>query len=177
MSLHTSYRYQVPGAGCKLQLFRLQNARSCSRRRIALGCFLCGSASKIRFVFFDPKNESICLCSSNMHSMTGFFSISESDDPRRQILAQNPATWAIRFSNRKMAWSLNSICYPRQQAAAERSMSWMVTQLDSDVTSRPMRSRRAARLSVVRLLSVGAGSGLDTKRSTLGAHVSVDRYS
>ena len=89
--------------------------------------------------------------------MTGFFSISESDDPRRQILAQNPATWAIRFSNRKMAWSLNSICYPRQQAAAERSMSWMVTQRYSDVSSRLTRGRRAARLSVATLQTAGAG--------------------
>ena len=52
-------------------------------------------------------------------------------------------------------------------------MSWMATQLDSDVASRPTRSRRAARLCVARLQSAGAGSGLDTKRSALVAHLSV----
>ena len=71
-----------------------------------------------------------------------------------------------------MARSLNSTYYPRQQAAAERSMSWMVTKLDSDVASRPTRSRRAERLSVARpQQSVGAGSGLDTNRSAHGAHL------
>ena len=87
-----------------------------------------------------------------------------------------PRILAIRFSNRKMAWSLNSRCYPRQQAAAEQSMSWMVTQLYSDVASHPTRSRRAARLSVARLQPAGAGSGLETKGGALGAHLSVDTY-
>ena len=86
-----------------------------------------------------------------------------------------PDDWGINFFNRKMAWSLNSICYPRQRAAAE-SMSWMMTQLCSDVASRPTRSRRATRLSVARLQSTGAGSGLETKRPALGAHLSVDTY-
>ena len=43
------------------------------------------------------------------------------------------------------------------------------TQRYSDVASHPTRSRRAARLPVVRLQSAGAGSGLETKRSALGA--------
>ena len=43
-------------------------------------------------------------------------------------------------------------------------MSWMVTQLYSDVASRPTRGRS---LSVTRLQSVGAGSGLETNRSAL----------
>ena len=75
-----------------------------------------------------------------------------------------------------MAWALNSRWYPRQQVAAERPVSWMVTQLDSDVASRPTRSRREARLSVARLQSAGAGSGLETKRSALGTHLFVDTY-
>ena len=45
-------------------------------------------------------------------------------------------------------------------------MSWMVTQLYSDVASRPTRSRRAAVLSVTGLQPAGAGSGLDTKRTS-----------
>ena len=68
------------------------------------------------------------------------FSIGEIDGQSRQILAQNPTTWAIRFSNRKITWSLKSRCYPRQQGAAERSMSWMVTQLFSEVASHPTRT-------------------------------------
>ena len=76
-----------------------------------------------------------------------------------------------------MAWSPNSRCYARQQAAAERSMSWVVTQPDSDVASRPTQRRRAAHPSLARPQSPGAGSGLDTKRSALGAYLSVDTYS
>ena len=57
-------------------------------------------------------------------------------------------------------------------------MSWMVTQLYSDVASRPTRGRRAAHLSVARLQSAAAGSNLlEAKRSVLGAHFSVDTYS
>ena len=55
-------------------------------------------------------------------------------------------------------------------------MSWMVTQLYSDVASRPTLGRRAARLSAARLQSAGAGSGEDTKRSALSAHLSMDTY-
>ena len=47
----------------------------------------------------------------------------------------------------------------------------------SDVASHPPRSRQAARLSVAKLQSAGAGSGLEAKRSALGAHLSVDTYS
>ena len=73
-----------------------------------------------------------------------------------------------------MTWSLKSRCYPQQQAAAERSMSRMVTQLHSDVASRPTHNRRAARLSVARLQSAGAGSGLDIKgRTSLRGYVLV----
>ena len=74
-----------------------------------------------------------------------------------------------------MVWSPASICYTRKQAAAERSMSRMVTQLLSDVASSPTRSWRSARLSVVRRQSAGAGPGLKTKRSLLGAHLSVPK--
>ena len=58
-------------------------------------------------------------------------------------------------------------------------MSWMVTQLYSVVASRPTRGQRAAHLSVARLQqqSSGAGLGLETKRSALGVHLSVDTYS
>ena len=52
----------------------------------------------------------------------------------------------------------------------------MVTQLYGDVASRPTRCRRTACLSVARLQSAGAGSSLDTKRSALGAHLSVDTW-
>ena len=55
-------------------------------------------------------------------------------------------------------------------------MSWKVTQLYSDVASRPTLGRRAARPSVARLQSPGAGSGLETKRSALGTHLFVDAY-
>ena len=55
-------------------------------------------------------------------------------------------------------------------------MSWMVTKRFSDVASRPTLERRAARPSVARLQSPGAGSGLETKRSALGTHLSVDTY-
>ena len=48
------------------------------------------------------------------------------------------------FSNRKMSWSLNTRCCQRHQVAAERSMSWMVTQLYSDAASRPTSGRLAA---------------------------------
>ena len=82
----------------------------------------------------------------------------------------------FRFENptAQVAWSLTSRCYPRQRAAAERSMSWMVTQLYRDVASHPTRSRPAARLSVARPQSAGAGSALETKRGAIDAHLSVD---
>ena len=54
-------------------------------------------------------------------------------------------------------------------------MSWTVThQLYTDVASNPARGRRAAHLSVARLQSAGAGWGLETKRSALGALLPVD---
>ena len=62
-------------------------------------------------------------------------------------------------------------------AAAGQSMTWMATPLYSNVASRQTRSRRAASLSVARLQSAGTISGLETKRSALGAHLSVDTYS
>ena len=45
-----------------------------------------------------------------------------------------------------MEWPLNSTCYPRQEPAAERSMSWMVTQLYCDIACLVTRSRWATRL-------------------------------
>ena len=56
-------------------------------------------------------------------------------------------------------------------------MSWVGTRLYIDVAPRPTRSRRLAPLSIARLQSAGAGSGLETKRSALGAHLYVDTYS
>ena len=56
-------------------------------------------------------------------------------------------------------------------------MNWIVTQLDGDVATHRTHSRRAASLSEARLESAGTGSGLETKRSALGAHLSVDTYS
>ena len=55
-------------------------------------------------------------------------------------------------------------------------MSWIVTQRYIDVAARPTRGRRAARLSMARLQLAGAGSGVETKRSALGAHLSVDTH-
>ena len=58
-------------------------------------------------------------------------------------------------------------------------MSWMATQpVYSVVSSRSTRGQRAARLSVARLQKQSAGAGLDveTKRSALGAHLSVNTY-
>ena len=56
-------------------------------------------------------------------------------------------------------------------------MSWTGIQLYSDVASRLTPIRRAACPSVARLQSAGAGSILQTKRSLLGANISVDTYS
>lgn len=50
------------------------------------------------------------------------------------------------------------------------------TCLDSVVASRPTRRQREPRLSVARFRSAGTGSGLDTQRSELAAHLSVDSY-
>ena len=47
--------------------------------------------------------------------------------PYRTLPCKNLA-WSITFSSRKHAGSLSSRCYPRKRAAAERSISWMVTQ-------------------------------------------------
>ena len=145
---------------------------------------VCGSISSFRFVFSIPKvKASACYAVRIRTLRSDFFEFrirwpkSLDFGPKSDDLARNLTTWAIRFSNRKMAWSLDSRCYPRQQAAAERSTRWMVTQLYSEVASHPARNRRAARLSVARLQSVGAGSGLETKKSSLGAHLSVDTYS
>ena len=81
-----------------------------------------------------------------------------------------------------MAWSLNSRCYLRQQAAAERSMSWMVTHLYSDVASRPTSSRRSARLSVAKTTvhwrRLGPrGQEKRTRRAPLRGYVLVDHSS
>ena len=77
-----------------------------------------------------------------------------------------------------MASPLKARCSPRQQTTAERPMSWMVTQLYSVVASHPTRGQRVAHLSMTRLQqSAGAGSGLETKRSALGAHLSAVTYS
>lgn len=46
----------------------------------------------------------------------------------------------------------------------------MVTQLESDVEPPPTRRLRPVRLSVAGLQSAGAGSGLDTTRSTFVGH-------
>ena len=56
----------------------------------------------------------------------------------------------------------------KQQQNDQRVERW-----HSDVTSRPTRSRRSARLSVARLQSAGAGLSLKSTRSALGAHLSV----
>ena len=48
------------------------------------------------------------------------------------------------------------------------------TQLCSEVASRPRRGRWVARLSVARLQSSGAGSGLESEGRALGAHLSGD---
>ena len=58
-------------------------------------------------------------------------------------------------------------------------MSRLVSQLYSVVASRLTRGQRAAHPPVAKLQqqSTGAGLGLETKRSALGAHLSVDTYS
>ena len=53
-------------------------------------------------------------------------------------------------------------------------MSWVVTQLYSDVASRLVA--QAARLSVARIQSPAADSGLETNISALGTHLSEDTY-
>ena len=68
-------------------------------------CFLCGSISSFRFVFFDPKKESnmqseyansdrICLRFAKGRQILA--------TPVVRFLAQNLTTWVIRFSNRKI---------------------------------------------------------------------------
>ena len=57
-----------------------------------------------------------------------------------------------------------------------------IDELDGDsCMATLLRARRAAggraRLSVARLQSAGAGSGLETKSSALGAHLPMDTYS
>ena len=52
----------------------------------------------------------------------------------------------------------------------------MVSRLNS-VASHPTRRRRSARLSVARLQSADPGSNPETRRSALGARLSVDTYS
>ena len=139
---------------------------------------MCGSISSFSFVFFDPKNEKRLLMQSEHATSDGFFFDLRirwpkwsdfgptSDDLGHQI-----------FKSKNGMVSLNSRSCPRQQAAAERSMSSMATQLYSDGASRPTRGRRAARLSMARLQSTGAGSGQATKRSALDAHLSVETHS
>ena len=61
--------------------------------------------------------------------------------------------------------------------AAERRLSWMATQLYSDVVFCSTRARQAARHSVAILQTTRAGLGLETKRSPLGTHLPVDTYS
>ena len=76
-----------------------------------------------------------------------------------------------------MGSSLNPICSPRQQTAAERSMSWMVTQLYSVVASRPTRGQRGAHLSVATTTVGWRGFGYQekrTRRAPLGGYVLVD---
>ena len=56
-------------------------------------------------------------------------------------------------------------------------MSWMGTQLSSDVPSRPTRSLRSARLPVARLQSAGVGprdQEIRTRRTPLQGNVHVD---
>ena len=128
------------------------------------------------FSFFDPNNpevEASAMQSEYVKSDQFFLDLrmqwsnssdfgSKSDDLGRQI------------SNRKMAWSLYSSCYPRQQAAVDRT----IDELDGDTAGSHLTcSRRAARPSVARLQSAGADSGLETKRNELGAHLSVDTCS
>ena len=55
-------------------------------------------------------------------------------------------------------------------------MIWMVTKRYNDGASRPTLGQRAARPSVARLLPPGAGSGPETKRRALKAHLFVDTY-
>ena len=55
-------------------------------------------------------------------------------------------------------------------------MIWMVTKRYNDGASRPTLGQRAARPSVARLLPPGAGSGPETKRRALKAHLFVNTY-
>ena len=102
-----------------------------------------------------------------MQNPTGKKQIREPDGPKSSEYGPKSDDLVTRGSNRKMAKSQNPRYYPQQQAAAERLMDWMVTQLYSDVDSHQTHSRRAARLSVARLQSAGADSGLETQKSAL----------
>ena len=72
---------------------------------------------------------------------------------------------------------------PTTARVAERPLSWIVRQLYSDLASRLTRGRRAgggqrvAHPSVARRQSAGAVSGLETKRSALVTHLSVNTNS
>ena len=109
---------------------------------------------ELQVVFFDLKNECPCLCSPKYakSDRNCFF-----DNPLTQVVG----FWSvIRFSNRKMACSSSSKYYPRQQTAAERSMSCKVTAVWRRCFGPHARS---ARLSMARLQSAGAGLSLETQ--------------
>ena len=92
------------------------------------GCFLCGSISSFRFEVFDSKNENICFYPKVQNRTSLFFDLRIRWPKSAKIRRQNPTTWAIRFSIRKHGMVSKFKFYPRKQAAAERSMSCMVTQ-------------------------------------------------
>ena len=89
-----------------------------------------------------------------MQNLADFFF--DLENPMTQVSDFDPKSDDLGYEKNGMVSKFKTF-YPRQQAAAERSMSWMVTQRYSDVSSRLTRGRRAARLSVATLQTAGAG--------------------
>ena len=116
--------------------------------------------------FSIAKNELPCLCSPNMGNPTGII-----------FRFENPMTQVVGFWAKLRRVGSSDFQIGKWHALYIQDVSTTIDELYSDVAAPPRRDRRSARLSVTRLLSAGAGSGLETKSSALGAHLSVDTYS
>ena len=96
------------------------------------------------FVFFDLKNESISLCSPKNAKSDRIFSDWRIRWPKSSDFGQNSDDLSHKIFESKngMVSKFQGVIHNQRAAAAKRSMSWMVTQLYSDVVSRPTRGRR-----------------------------------
>ena len=137
-------------------------------------CFLCGPISSFRFIFFDPKTESTCVCNPNVLNWTRKKMILRIRWPKSSDFGPKSDYFGHQIFKSKNGMVSKINMSSTQHAAAERSISWMAAQ---QVVSRLTRSRQSARLSGAKIQSAGAGPDLETKRSARGACLSVDTYS